>query len=122
MIKLKKYIDKNDENNIVNVLESDLKMLSKFIKTYKKIYIPIIGVSSAGKSTILNCLIGYKLFPEAIDECTTRGIILQYNKEIELYRTNVETVDDYYVFSQLGSTIALGINKVKSKLVSFNEQ
>ena len=47
------------------------------------INIPINGISSSGKSTILNCIIGFKLFPESMDECTRRGIIIQYSQNIE---------------------------------------
>ena len=54
-------------------------MMEKFILNDRKIYIPFIGVSSAGKSTIFNCIVGYKLFPEAQNECTTRGIIIEYS-------------------------------------------
>jgi hypothetical protein len=74
---LKKY--KNEEENIVELLSLDLNKLEKIIYNKKRIYIPFIGVSSAGKSKILNCIIGHYIFPESKDECTTRGIILQHN-------------------------------------------
>lgn len=63
--KLKKYVKEDDKDNIINILNNNLIMMEKFILNDRKIYIPFIGVSSAGKSTILNCIVGYKLFPEA---------------------------------------------------------
>ena len=120
--KLDKYIDKTDKNHIINILGNDLRILQKFIKNGKKIYIPFLGVSNAGKSTILNCIIGYPLFPEALEECTTRGIIVQYSDKVELYRTQVDSQNNYYIFYEYGKPIATGKDKVISKLISFNEK
>ena len=70
-----------NESNILNVLEKDLNRLITIVKNKKKIYIPFFGGSSAGKSTILNNIVGYTIFPQAQDEYTTRGIILEYSNE-----------------------------------------
>ena len=64
----------------------------------KKIYIPFIGISSAGKTTIINCIVGYKLFPEALNECTTRRVIIEYSDIKELYETEIDSNKNYYVF------------------------
>ena len=89
---------KVNENNILHVLEKDLKRLETIIKNNKKIYIPFIGGSSAGKSTILNDIIGYTIFPESQYECTTRGIILQYSfdGETELYNCISKEAHDIF--------------------------
>ena len=69
-------------------------------KNGRNIYIPFIGISNSGKSTILNCLIGYKLFEESDKECTRRGVIIQYGENVELYKIKVQTIKNYYIFEK----------------------
>ena len=120
--KLKKYTTEEDKDNIINILNDNLTMMEKFILNDRKIYIPFIGVSSAGKSTILNCIVGYKLFPEAQDECTTRGIIIEYTNDsdkVELYETQIDSERNYYVFSTKNK-VAEGYKDVRDYLKSLN--
>ena len=121
--KLKKYVNEYDKDNIINILNENLIMMEKFILNDRKIYIPFIGVSSAGKSTILNCIVGYKLFPEAKEECTTRGIIIEYSKKeddiVELYETQIDSERNYYVFSPK-TKVADGYKDVRDYLKSLN--
>ena len=117
--KLTKYIKKDDEFDVINIMKSNLVMMEKFILNDKKIYIPFIGVSSAGKSTIINCIVGYKLFPEALNECTTRGIIIKYSEVVELYETKIDSTRNYYVFSE-NNRVAEGHKDVRDYLESLN--
>ena len=117
--KLKKYVNEYDKDNIINILNENLYMMEKFILNDRKIYIPFIGVSSAGKSTILNCIVGYKLFPEAKEECTTRGIIIEYSDKVELYETQIDSERNYYVFSPK-TKVADGYKDVRDYLKSLN--
>ena len=75
------------EDAIINTSQMLYKLENNFyylqILNEDRINIPINGISSSGKSTILNCIIGFKLFPESMDECTRRGIIIQYSQNIE---------------------------------------
>ena len=48
------------------------------LKTAKLLYIPMLGVSNAGKSTILNGIIGYKILPAQKTECTKKGILIKH--------------------------------------------
>ena len=113
-----------NENNILHVLEKDLKRLETIIKNNKKIYIPFIGGSSAGKSTILNDIIGYTIFPESQYECTTRGIILQYSfdGENELYNCISKEDLDFYSFEPSAYPICKGRVKVYYYLSNLNSQ
>ena len=118
---LKKY--KTDEENVVELLSLDLNRLEKIIYNKKKIYIPFIGVSSAGKSTILNCIVGDYIFPESQKECTTKGIILQHNfkDETELFETDMDPSCDYYVFKERRSRpVAKGKYEVTKYLKTLN--
>jgi len=110
-IGLKKYVHKNEDENIINILDNNIRILEKFINNGRKIYIPFIGVSNAGKSTILNCIVGYKLFPESMNECTTRGIIIQYDKEIQLFETEIDSEINYYIFSEKKNQLQKVLNK-----------
>ena len=114
---------KVNENNILHVLEKDLKRLETIIKNNKKIYIPFIGGSSAGKSTILNDIIGYTIFPESQYECTTRGIILQYSFDgkTELYNCISKEELDFYSFEP-GILICSGKVNVYYYLSNLNSQ
>lgn len=118
-LKLKKYANKDDEDDIINTLNSNLDLMEKFILNDKKIYIPFIGISSAGKTTIINCIVGYKLFPEALNECTTRGIIIEYSDVIELYETEIDSNKNYYVFNEKNK-VAEGYKEVREYLQSLN--
>ena len=118
---LKKF--KTDEENVVELLSLDLNKLEKIIYNKKKIYIPFIGVSSAGKSTILNCIVGDYIFPESQNECTTKGIILQHNfkDETELFETEMDPSCDYYIFKERRSRpVAKGKYEVTQYLKTLN--
>lgn len=121
--KLKQYIDgdENDKHSNIAILNSNLRKLEKYIKNGKNIYIPFIGISSAGKSTTLNCLIGFHLFPESDKECTTRGIIIKYGKEVELYEVKVQTEKNFYVFEE-DKLISRNIKNVQNYLKCLNYQ
>ena len=114
--------ESNNKNSVINLLEDKLRKLKKFILNGLKIYIPFVGISSAGKSSILNCLIGYNLFPESKTNCTTRGIIIQYGEEVELYKVNVNSEDDFYIFEETNEPVSIGKENVKSYLECLNCQ
>ena len=100
---LKKYeITNGEKENIIELLGLDLKRLEKIIYNKRRIYIPFIGISSAGKSTILNCIVGHYIFPESKVECTTRGIIVKhsFDGKTELYETDIDPSCDYYIFKE----------------------
>ena len=119
--RLKQYIDEdeNDKNSNISILNSNLRKLDKYIKNGKNIYIPFIGISSAGKSTTLNCIIGYQLFPESDKECTTRGIIIKYGEEVELYEVKVHTEKNFYVFEE-DRLISRNVKNVQEYLKCLN--
>jgi len=35
-----------------------------------------------------------------MNECTTRGIIIQYDKEIQLFETEIDSEINYYILSE----------------------
>jgi hypothetical protein len=55
-----------------------------------------------------------------MDECTRRGIIIQYSQNIELYETEVNIENNIFNYSKKLILIAKGINQVKQHLISLN--
>ena len=122
--KLKKYVDQeNDKENIINILDANIRIMEKFILNERKIYIPFIGVSSSGKSTVLNGILGYQLFPEDMNECTTRGIIIQYSDKAQLYESIIDDETKYYyIFTEKERPVAEGIYQVRKYLKGLNSR
>ena len=119
--------DKKDYISFIKQIDSKLETIEKYVKNGKNIYIPFIGPSNAGKSTILNCLIGNKLFEESDSECTRRGIIIEYGEEVELYevkviKIEVKTKQNYYYVFEKDRLISRTVDKVKEYLKCLNFQ
>ena len=63
-------------------LIQEINNLIEYLGIYDVIFIPFIGQPNAGKSTIINSIIGKNILPIGLNECTKRGIIIKYwNKE-----------------------------------------
>ena len=121
---LKKYTYGVHDPNIINSLEKDLKELKLIVSNQRKIYIPLIGATSAGKSTILNDIVGYKIFPESKEECTTRGIIVQHSFDgtSKLYEITIDSSlqnKDYFIFKEKKTNIGPIIGK--EEIIKFLE-
>ena len=87
-------LNKNIINNIKCVIEkmeqsqfsgNEIKQIIKnmystieYLEIYDVIFIPFLGPSNAGKSTIINDIIGEEVLPTELNECTKRGIIIRY--------------------------------------------
>ena len=139
--KLNKKIDDLSKqlNNFINVHEVQkismhkLNLLRQYInssigilKTAKNLYIPLLGVSNAGKSTILNGIIGYRILPAQKNECTKKGIIIKHwNKDYAVLRTTkykFEKIgnDKIYYFEPGEEIIAKGIKNIHRMLEGAN--
>ena len=115
------------------VKEHNLDTLRKYInssigilKTSKLLYIPLLGVSNAGKSTILNGIIGNRILPAQKNECTKKGILIKHwDKEypvIRKTRFKMEEMgsDKIYFFEPDEDIIAKGIKKIHRVLEGTN--
>jgi len=80
--RMKKFYKEFEESNIktekLPMLREKINSSIGILKASKLIYIPILGVSNAGKSTIFNGLIGDRLLPTQQNECTKKGILIKY--------------------------------------------
>ena len=64
---------KIDVINITHLINNITKTIN-FLNIYDSIYIPFLGASNAGKTTIINGIIGRDILPTDLSECTKRGI------------------------------------------------
>ena len=46
-----------------------------------------------------------------MNECMTRGIIIQYDKEIQLFETEIDSEINYYIFSEKKNQLQKVLNK-----------
>lgn len=72
------YLDSGLYKNQEKQVNDSLKPIINILKTSKFFYIPLLGLSNAGKSTILNDLIGYDLLPVKEGQCTKKGILINH--------------------------------------------
>ena len=122
--KLKK--SKIDINKIQSLFDEITDTL-KFVKHSEQIFIPILGLSNAGKTTILNGIIGRNILPTDLKECTKRGIIIRYedleDEEISIYKSNFiegKYLDKPHYFFNEGYIIGKGIKQVNDLLKGLN--
>jgi len=111
----------------INSLINEIQKTLYFLKYYNSIYIPFIGASNTGKSTIINAIIGKEILPTDLNECTKRGIIIRYCNEKEddiiLRKVNLleeKYKDENFYHFDIKNIIAKGITQVKQTLKAFN--
>ena len=108
-----------------------IKEISKLIeslKTYNVIFIPFLGESNVGKSTIINGIIGKEILPTYSNECTKRGILIKYDSnETSIYNTKFEAetnflgnVNYFFHVKSKSDLIGKGEKIVKDTLNSLN--
>ena len=119
---------KMEDEKIKNLINEIIEFI-EFLKIYNVIFIPFLGPSNAGKSTIINGLIGKDILPTKLNECTKRGILIKYSNsdDICIYKSNFIEQEDifgkinYYFHSKLSKDlIGKGEEAVKNTLNSLN--
>jgi len=129
--KLKEFYDlyekeggnKNNLDSLKIYINSSIGLL----KTSKSLYIPLVGVSNAGKSTVLNSIIGTSLLPSHRNECTKKGILIRHwNKDFAIIRKtkfikeSMYTGKDVYSFKSEEKIIAKGNEDIYKILEGIN--
>ena len=114
-------------DKIKNLRES-INYTLEFLTISDNIFIPFLGASNSGKTTILNGIIGRNILPTNLNECTKRGIIIRYcdsgEEETTIRKVNFEE-DKFYTnknnfFLKLGYIIGKGDKKVSEILSDLN--
>ena len=84
-----KYEKKRKSENDNNLKSLGIYINSSIgiLKNTKNFYIPLLGLSNSGKSTVLNSIIGTSILPTKRTECTKKGILIRYwNKNYAIIR------------------------------------
>ena len=113
----------NEITDIINEISKTIE----FLKIYDVIFIPFLGPSSAGKTTIINGIIGEELLPADLNECTKRGIFIRYLDEKEK-ETNIrkaifreeEFLGQKKYYFEADKIIAKGLKNVQDTVKGLN--
>lgn len=113
-----------DKIHISN-LSAKIQKLIEYLNIYDVIFIPFLGASNAGKSTIINGIIGRDLLPTDLKECTKRGIIIRYSdKENVIKKADFKEEDfsnkKYYYLHARDYIIGKGDEQIKQTLKGLN--
>ena len=105
-------------------LSNEIQKLIEYLKIYDVIFIPFLGASNAGKSTIINGIIGKDLLPCDLKECTKRGIIIRYTDGNSVIKKadfiEEEFSNKKYYYFQSDDVIGRGDNVIKETLKGLN--
>ena len=122
------YEEFNDsDSNVEQIqnLSNEVEKLIEYLKIYDVILVPFFGASNAGKSTIINGIIGKDLLPCDLRECTKRGIIIRYHSgKPVIKKANFleETFSSkkYYYFQASEDIIGKGEFQIQQTLKGLN--
>ena len=121
-----KVINENQTGNkeFQDLIDELVKFIH-FLKIYNVIFIPFLGASNSGKTTIINGIIGKDLLPTASEECTKRGILIGYHDKdiITISKANFkseEFLGNINYWFRVDNIIGKGEEKVKDTLKSLN--
>ena len=115
------YTEYTNEENLKKY-KKYLKLPSNILDCSKVIYIPLLGLSNAGKSTILNGLIGFNILPAKKTECTKKGILIRYweNDYPVIRKTRFINNNNKYYFESEKDIIAKNIEDIQNILCGLN--
>ena len=113
------------DNKKIRDLMYEIQKTIEYLKTYNVIFIPFLGASNAGKTTIINGIIGKNLLPNEQNECTKRGIIIRYSKNDEITLRKALFQSEQFLerknyFFQADRAICRGEEQVKEALKGIN--
>ena len=113
--------------NLREGFKNSINPIIKVLKTSKMFFIPLIGLSNSGKSTILNDLIGYNILPTKQGECTKVGILVKnWDYEFPIIRKAKFIIENFgndnaiCYFKINNNIITQGYENIKSFLENLN--
>ena len=124
-ILLQAFKESKIDINEINSLIDEISLTIQYLKNYEFIYIPFLGPSNSGKSTLINGIIGKDILPTNMGECTKRGIIIKYSNsdEIIIRKANFKELNIFrkkFYYFEPDNIIGKGIKQVKETLNSLN--
>ena len=136
-LNLLKQIESGQVNNIDNKNREFYNILKEinqrknlivnaFLNTQFRI--SVVGLSSAGKSYIVNCLIGKQILETGSGETTQFGLIIENHDsdEVSLCRAKYKYIEDengkeYLIFEKDNDSFVSGFDNVKEHLLLLNK-
>ena len=128
--RLKEFYEKYKKENIrsqnLPKLKESIDSSIKILKTSNYSYIPMLGLSNAGKSTILNGLVGCSILPAHKNECTKKGILIKHWENdypvIRKTKFKKDKLGDeiMYYFKPEENIIAIGLDDIHRVLEGTN--
>ena len=119
-------LKKIEANKIQSLLKEIIECI-EFISLSNYIFIPFLGPSNAGKTSIINGIIGKDVLPTDLKECTKRGIIIRYcdecDDDITIYKSYFSTriiLKETHYYLREGNIIGKGLEQVKEILKGLN--
>ena len=123
----KKYIlnkkDKQRKNLYTHqIIEKNINLISQKLEKLKYLYLPFVGLNNAGKSEIINDLIGYDLLPIGQEATTKKGILIKYwdRDEPEINKVKFKYDSEQGFFTR-EAFLGKGVENVKKILININE-
>ena len=108
----------------IQILSKEVEKLIEYLKIYDVIFIPFLGASNSGKSTIINGIIGRDLLPCDLKECTKRGIIIKYSDEENIIKKANFIGEDFlekkYYYFESEDVIGKGDEQIQQTLKGLN--
>ena len=129
LMKVTKEIENSKFSGIeIKNIMKELYLTIYYLKVYNVIFIPFIGPSNGGKSTIINNIIGEEILECGQEECTKRGIIIGYKDDkepdITLRKANFKFKEfsgqKNYYFESENYIFASGLKNVKNTIKGLN--
>ena len=118
-----------DETNFKQIenLTNEILQIIHYLRIYDILLIPFLGASNAGKSTIINGIIGRDLLPCGLEECTKRGIVIRYLDDEEdeptikkAYLKEEKLLNKNYYYFESKYIIGIGEESIKQTLRGLN--
>ena len=114
-----------ENKNAIDIIRN----IIDYLNTFNVIYIPFLGPTNAGKTTIINGIIGKDLLPTGMTECTKRGIIIGYGDldDNDMFIANMSLekkkyFNEHKFYFQRKNIIGKGLAQVRDTLNGLNNK
>ena len=122
-------IDKlgGNKNKTIGNIKTNHELMKNYLENSSSIRFLLIGPHNAGKSTLLNQIIGYnrKLLESSNEECTKISVIVRYAKKKEktkLFSADFHTNKLGYNYFKENQLLAEGDDKIIKKIKQLNRE
>lgn len=110
----------------IEKIKTNYKIIKNYLENSSSIRFLLVGPHNAGKSTLLNEIIGYNrsLLESANEECTKISVIVKYAQKIEnpkLFAADFHTNNLGYNYFEKNCLLAEGDDNIREKIKELNK-